>query len=326
MTDGISNNLKSTLAYQIAAKLDAQDGNTNGEISASIWNKFVEDKGGKQIKESISLKSAMNSITTYLVRQAKSAGQTVDTLAQDWLGKVKSSETPASGETKKSGGTQQAATTPPAKAPISDVPQKKTFPPAENIPENDPNPPIMSDPKMKGKPDSEVKQKDGTTYCYDSNGRLSSIKDSKGQKILEFEFNDDGSMKEHYNRYEYDAKGNVTRYIACDLDGKVTYYEDYEYNSENQRTNLISRNADGSVGSFLFGYNYNSDGKEARIISYNADGSVKYYEDYEYDVNGNKTKEIQRDASGNLEVITEYDKNGDVANRTYYNPDGTKQE
>lgn len=108
MTDGISNNLKSTLAYQIAAKLDAQDGNANGEISASIWNKFVEDKGGKQIKESISLKSAMNSITTYLVRQAKSAGQTVDTLAQDWLGKVNSSETPASGETKKSGGTEQA--------------------------------------------------------------------------------------------------------------------------------------------------------------------------------------------------------------------------
>lgn len=354
MTEGISNKLKSTLAYQIAAKLDAQDGNANGEISASIWNKFVEDKGGKQIKESISLKSAMNSITTYLVRQAKSAGQTVDTLAQDWLGKVKSSETPASGETKKSGGTQQAggaaakkktapaetkktqqsATTPPAKAPFWDVPKNKTFPAPTRIPYNDPNPPIMSDPKMKGKPDSEVKQKDGTTYCYDSDGRLESIENSKGQEIQYFSYNDDGSI-EDYTRYEYDAKGNNTRTVFYTPKGVVSQYEDSTYNSDNYLTSTIYRNPDGRVsecnhwgGAPSYYSEYNADGEKARTVYYNSDGSVKSYYDIEYDANGKETRTVSRDSNGNVTEysVYEYDKDGNYTGSTCYNPDGTKQE
>ena len=352
MTDGISNNLKSTLAYQIAAKLDAQDG-ADGQISKSIWDGFVADKGGKTIDESIDLKSAMNSITTYLVRQAKSAGQTVDTLAKDWLGKVNSSETPASGETKKSGGTQQAATAPPTKAPISDVPQKKTFPPAENIPEKDPNPPQISEPNMKGKPDSVVKQKDGTTYYYISDGRLDHIENSEGNWIQDFGYNDDGSI-EYYARYEYDANGNNTRTIYYTPNVLVSHYCDKTYNSNNQETSSIRRTQDGRVeGSDIYEVEYNADGKETRTVYYNSDGSVKNYEDYEYGANGKKTRAVRCDASGNVKEYTvyeygtngkktravrcdasgnvkeytvyEYDKDGYYTGSTLYNPDGTKR-
>ena len=296
----------------------------------------------------------MNSITTYLVRQAKTAGQTVDTLAQDWLGKVKSSETPESGETKKSGGTQQAggaaakkktapaetkktqqsATTPPAKAPFWEVPKNKTFPPATRIPYNDPNPPIMSDPKMKGKPDSEVKQKDGTTYCYNSDGRLSSIKNSKGQEIQYFWYNDDGSI-EDYTRYEYDAKGNKTRSVYYTPKGVVSQYEDTTYNSDNNVTSEIERTPDGRVSECSYwgaapSYysEYNADGKETRTVYYNSDGSVESYSDSEYDANGNNTRIVYRDASGNVKryEVYEYDKDGYMTDVTYYNPDGTKQE
>ena len=328
MTDGISNNLKSTLAYQIAVKLDAQDGTADGQISKSIWDGFVADKGGRQIEESISLKEAINFIATNLVRQAKTAGKTVDELAKEWLGKVNSSETPASGETKKSGGTEQAdgaATTPPVKAPISEVPPPKTFPPDVNIPENDTNPPIMSDPKMKGKAYSEVKEKDGI-YCYDCNGRLESIRNYMGRQIQRFYYNDEGSI-ELYSRFKYNACGDNTRTVSYTPDGAVSHYHDQMYNNDHLVTSEIWRLSDGSV--YGHGctrtYEYNADGKETRRIYYNSDGSVDNYLDTEYYANGNKTRKVYRDANGNVKEYTVYDKDGPFM-VTDYNPDGTKRE
>ena len=321
MTDGISNNLKSTLAYQIAAKLDAQDG-ADGQISKSIWDGFVADKGGGQIKESISLKEAINFIATNLVRQAKTAGKTVEELAKEWLGKLNS------GEVEKN--TQQTAMTPPTKAPISEVPQKKTFPPEVNIPENDPNPPIMSDQKMKGKPNSVVKEKDGTTYCYDSDGRLESIENSKGQEIQRFRYNDDGSI-DFYSRDEYDAKGNNTRSVYYTPKGVVDGYTDKTYNSDNLETSYICKGPDGrvhgeDVNGVAYELEYNAENKKTRKIFYNSDGSVYGYNDYEYDANGKENRtihyhgdgsvrkyyDVKYDVNRNERYDVEYDANGNA--------------
>ena len=65
--------------------LDNKDGKQDGKISATIWNQFVADKGGKEVKNFITTKSAMNSITTYLVRNAKAQGTTVKDLVAQWL-------------------------------------------------------------------------------------------------------------------------------------------------------------------------------------------------------------------------------------------------
>ena len=103
--------LNSTIAGQIAQKLDAADGTKDGKINASIWNEFAQEHGGKTIKESIDVESAMNSITTYAVRGAKPAGKSVDDLAQGWLDDIKT-KTPA--ETDNADSTEGAGSASPA--------------------------------------------------------------------------------------------------------------------------------------------------------------------------------------------------------------------
>lgn len=88
----INPKINSTQAGQIAKQLDKKDGKEDGKIAASIWNEFVADKGGKQIKYSITLENAMKSISTYLHKNANKAGQTVKDLADSWLKKNDSSE------------------------------------------------------------------------------------------------------------------------------------------------------------------------------------------------------------------------------------------
>lgn len=77
--------INGTLAGAVAKILDENDGKTDGKISADVWNEFVKDKGGKEIKNSISLFDATNSITTYAVKGAKEQGVSCNELAKRWL-------------------------------------------------------------------------------------------------------------------------------------------------------------------------------------------------------------------------------------------------
>ena len=72
-------------AIELANKLDAQDsGGKDEKIEASVWNKFVKDKGGKTIQSSITIENAKKSITTYLCNAAKQAGRSVADVAKSW--------------------------------------------------------------------------------------------------------------------------------------------------------------------------------------------------------------------------------------------------
>ena len=86
MTD-VNPLLNGTLAGKIAQKLDAADGTKDGKIEKSIWDAFAQEHGGKTIKEFIDVESAMKSITTYVVKNAKTAGKAVNDLAKEWLNK-----------------------------------------------------------------------------------------------------------------------------------------------------------------------------------------------------------------------------------------------
>ena len=77
--------LKNTSAYKIAENLDKQDGTADGKISGSVWNEFVKDKGGKEVKEFISIEDAMKSITTYAIRGAKAAKTSANELGEKWF-------------------------------------------------------------------------------------------------------------------------------------------------------------------------------------------------------------------------------------------------
>ena len=104
------NLLDTTLAGMIAKVLDSKDAQDG--ICKSIWDSFVGDKGGKTINSRISAENAMNSITTYLVRQAKTLGTSVNELAKEWLAAAKSmaatSGTPGAGVAQAAGVAQTA--------------------------------------------------------------------------------------------------------------------------------------------------------------------------------------------------------------------------
>ena len=76
---------KANLAKGISNVLDISDGKKDKKISASVWNKFVKDKGGKKIKYSISLENAMKSISVYLERESKRTGKSKEDLAVKWF-------------------------------------------------------------------------------------------------------------------------------------------------------------------------------------------------------------------------------------------------
>lgn len=81
----INSQTQQSLAYVLAQNLDAKDGKCDGKISANIWNEFVAGKGGKTIKNSITLENATRSISTYLAKNSQSTGKSKDDLGIEWL-------------------------------------------------------------------------------------------------------------------------------------------------------------------------------------------------------------------------------------------------
>lgn len=145
-------NLRS-MARDIAKELDKKDkGGEDNKIEASVWNEFVANKGGKQIKSHISLDNAIKSISTYLAKNATETGESFGDLADKWFNKeilpleeTEMLEKAASLEETKSveetNQTEGAESTPKTtskpiakKAPASEIPpQKFAFP--DGIPE-----------------------------------------------------------------------------------------------------------------------------------------------------------------------------------------------
>lgn len=75
-----------TFASKIAKLLDVSDKKgENGQIDKKAWNLFVADKGGKTIKNYITLYNAERSISIYLARQAKKQGRKIEDIGEEWL-------------------------------------------------------------------------------------------------------------------------------------------------------------------------------------------------------------------------------------------------
>lgn len=60
-------------AISMAEESHNKYGTGPGMIAAEIWNPYAKAHGGKEISGSISVKDAMNSITTYTVREQAEA-------------------------------------------------------------------------------------------------------------------------------------------------------------------------------------------------------------------------------------------------------------
>ena len=81
----LRNTVKPSAPDAISKLLDNSDGKKDKKINASVWNNFVKDKGGKQIKYSISLENAQKSISIYLERESKKTGKSKEELSVKWL-------------------------------------------------------------------------------------------------------------------------------------------------------------------------------------------------------------------------------------------------
>ena len=291
--------LNSTSAGKLAQKLDAADGKQDGKISASVWNSFVQDKGGKSIKNYIEVESAMNSLTSYVVKNSKSSGTGTKDLMKSWLGSVEEAEPP-----KDASPVSPAKPAEPAKPAKPVDPTRDPNPPARdpnppardaNPPARDPNPPAkepdtrlqtdmsVPNPLFAGK---EIKKGD-STYVYDENGYLDKIRDSSGNTTLDVFRNDDGSVWRYYRR-EYDSSGNKTLDVSYNSDGSVEGYSRIEYDSLGRETLDKDYWPDGSIY-YYHRSEYDSSGNETLETSYYPDGSVAWYTRNEYDSSGHFT-------------------------------------
>ena len=107
MVDNVNNDLNTrrALAREIAQELNAKDGNAgDNRIDASIWNKFVKGKGGKEVRYGITLENAVDSISTYLARNAANGEKSVGELGDAWKASLpeakQATEPPKPGPTK----------------------------------------------------------------------------------------------------------------------------------------------------------------------------------------------------------------------------------
>ena len=76
------------IAREIVSNLDKKDGNADGKIEASIWNKFVCKKEGNEINNFIKTDNAIKSVIAYLKRETAKTGQAIEDVANEWLKKV----------------------------------------------------------------------------------------------------------------------------------------------------------------------------------------------------------------------------------------------
>lgn len=83
--------LNKTEAGQKALELDKADGKQDGKISASVWNEYAKAHGGNEIQDEINVVDAMNSITTYMVREeAKTHNADVTKIKEETLQNLQS--------------------------------------------------------------------------------------------------------------------------------------------------------------------------------------------------------------------------------------------
>ena len=122
MSNNISNKqIQSSLAGQIALKLDAKDGNSDGQISQSVWNEYWESNNGEEFKgkkenvdkNGLSVQEAFKFIMTRIFNAAKKQlsksedkswdndtdkYKEIDNVAKDWLNSANKDKT--TGESK----------------------------------------------------------------------------------------------------------------------------------------------------------------------------------------------------------------------------------
>lgn len=286
--------LNATSAGLIAQKLDAADGNKDGKIEASIWNKFVADKGGKEIDNFIKIDDAINSITTYTQRAKKTEDKTEEEV-------IKSYNESADKITNTSAEEIEIETT-------------------EEVSQANPHPVVLTrPPEPTIIPVEDNRLKPTTNYEYDEKGNVTKEihKDGFGnlEKTVEYDYGSDGEVKRTSER-SYDSKsGKLTNLIRKDAEGNVIDSTDYEYYYNGSMKSEVKKDSNGKKTEFIE-YSgvpntkqailkriYNSDEKPTQELSFYNSGEVRRFKTYEYNSTGNLTEYAEYNRYGYRDIL-----------------------
>lgn len=178
-----------------------------------------------------------------------------------------------------------------------------------------------------------LKEKDGTEWKFDAEGRLQSRTDSNGQATRltyaggKLQSVAEPSGREH--RLSYDGGGRLS--AVADPAGRTT---GYSYTSTGRLQSVRQ------PGGLVWSYSYDADGRVNQVLdpdghvesrtSYDAKGRINTYEDasanrsqisYDEGPDGQVRTKTTTDATGQ-KVIDEFNEHGEVVARTAVGPDG----
>ncbi len=147
--------------------------------------------------------------------------------------------------------------------------------------------------------------------------------DASGNTVKSNLYDPDNQLRA-YDTYEYDAKGNRTKKVHHDSNGKVLFQETYEYNEKGFKTKQTVLDEKGVIKeSYVYEivngqqtglykyvgaketldsyikYEFDAKGECIKETSYTAAGEIKYYTEYTYDAEGNRSSK-KYDAEGKL--------------------------
>ena len=345
MTD-IPNNplLKGTSAGQMALRLDAMDGKVDGKIDAKTWNVFVKGKGGKNIEKSIDVNNAMNSITTYALKNSKTSNIGVNDLMNKWFGDIASTEQMdklkdiakfrLDPKDIKAGMFQLPSETmdmPPVDAAsISGLVKQTEIKPLDSsgVQLNH-----FAQKSEDNKYDDIVRAAldwEGRYFKPNTEGSMSAVKDPLPPER-------DTMPPTRDTQPPADAKQGVfplsdirdeNDRVICDIyynsdNGSVENYMRYEYDGDSkQPVKSIKYDSDGNVLSYSI-HEYRK-GKETKEICYKPNGDVDWYNVSGYDDKENKTIGIRYEPDGNFKSYTcwQYDESGNVISESKFDSEG----
>ena len=161
--------------------------------------------------------------------------------------------------------------------------------------------------------------KDGTIYM----GYQSEL-DENGNLVKTINQSSDGS----YWIYEYDSRGNESKSSLYDKDGIINKYILYSYEYDQKGNIIVELLNYSDGGSLRHEYEYDSNGNRTKDTSYDNDGQLKSWYDYAYDSYGNRIRSSEyRVQNGQVEpgltYTYEYNSNAVRIKDAAYRSDGT---
>lgn len=250
----ISRLLGTTSSGALAKKLDAADGSEDGWINASIWNQFIQEKGGKTINEKISIVDAMKSITTYAVKAGTQLGSNANAVVDEW---IKPENIPTSrtsggeveGSDNVSGASSDGTMTPANNTASSDVKADEIV----NVGDTTLN---VTQHVLSQKVGNSTVERKGVTKLYE-NGSFEIKKDNNiyclrntDDKNKRFYYDNTNNMHYFYNTETntFEQRGGITRVFE---NGK--FRANVKATSWNNNTkNMTLRRTDDQTGTFFY--------------------------------------------------------------------------